>query len=205
MIRLFFGSPGAGKTTLAVALVKRFQKKKNPPYDYYFLNFDTSISGSSSCSLVGLGEWSFPERSYVSVDEAGIEYNNRQFKSLPKSTIAWLKLHRHYKCDIDFFSQSWEDTDVTIRRLAAEYWYVKKIGFFTLVRRVYKKVTVDDNSHQIIDGFWFGKIIKRFLPFPFGSRTWYLIYRPNYYKFFDSYSCPKLPIRYFGYHSDDRS
>lgn len=205
MIRLFFGSPGAGKTTLAVALVKRFQRKKKSPYDYYFLNFDTSIVGASSCDLVGLGEWSFPIHSYISVDEAGIEYNNRQFKSLPLFTIRWLKLHRHYHCDLDFFSQSWEDTDVTIRRLADEYWYVKKIGPFTLVRRVYKKVTVDDNSHQIIDGFWFGKFIKRFLPFPFGSRTWYLIYRPKYYKFFDSYSCPKLPVRYFGYQSDNQS
>lgn len=192
MLRLFFGSPGSGKTTLACFLILRFKKKKK--YDRYFANFTQQVG--EECSLVGLGDWTFPERSYIAVDEAGIEYNNRKFKTLSHQTIAWLKLHRHYRCDLDFFSQSWEDTDITIRRLVDQLWYVRRIGPFTLVRRVYKRVSVDDDTHQIIDSYEFGRVIRRLLPPPWHERTWYLVYRPKYYQYFDSFECPPLPVRY---------
>lgn len=194
MIRLFFGSPGCGKTTLSVALIYKMQKRKKPLYDRYFCNFSNDLA--DECSLVGLGDWTFPERSYIAVDESGIEFNNRKFKAMPQSTIAWLKLHRHYKCDLDFFSQAWDDSDITIRRLAHELWYVRRLGPVTMVRRVYKRVSVDEQTHQIIDAFDLGKLLKRFLPPPFGSRTWFLIWRPKYYKYFDTYEAPPLPVRY---------
>lgn len=195
MIRLFFGSPGSGKTTLACALVYKMQKKpKKYGYDRYFLNFSQSVG--EKCDLTGLGEWTFPPHSYVIVDEAGIEYNNRSFKSLPKYTIAWLKLHRHYQVDVDFISQSWEDTDITIRRLADELWYLKRFGPLTFVRRVYKSVDIDKDTHQIIDAFTFGKLLKRFLPPPFGVKTWFFLWRPRYYKYFNTHDCSPLPVRY---------
>lgn len=194
MIRLFFGSPGCGKTTTGVQLLKKEQNKKRPKYDYYFSNFDNDLS--KKVSLKGLGDWSFPEYSYLLVDEAGIEYNNRKFKSLPQSTIAYFKLHRHYKVDIDFISQSWEDTDVTIRRLADEYWYIRRLGPISVVRRVYRKVDVDDQTHQIIDSYKFGKMIKRFLPFPFTQKTWFIVWRPKYYKYFNTHERPNIPTAY---------
>lgn len=57
MIRLFFGSPGCGKTTTGVQLLKKEQNKKRPKYDYYFSNFDNDLS--RKVSLNGLGDWSF--------------------------------------------------------------------------------------------------------------------------------------------------
>lgn len=156
MLRLYFGQPGCGKTTLACRTVFKYKKRKR--YDRYFLNFPNTIG--SVCNVDGLGEWTFPENSFVVIDEAGIEYNSRKFKSMSQQFISWIKLHRHYKCDVDFISQSWEDVDITIRRLADQLWYVRRLGPFTLVRRVYKFVTVDENTHQIVDGYKFGKIIK---------------------------------------------
>ena len=140
MIRMFFGAPGCGKTTAAVRFIRKEQKAqakfekwqkkrfksplkrfrmflKNPTfYDHYYTNFDTKLS--TSVKLNDLGQWTLPPYTHLTVDESGIEYNNRKFKSLDQNTIQWLKLHRHYRVDIDFYSQSWEDTDVTIRRLA---------------------------------------------------------------------------------------
>ncbi len=197
MIRIFFGSPGCGKTTLACRNMYKLQKDKHIPYDYYFSNFDNDLS--HNVSLQNLGQWTFPEHSYIVVDEAGIEYNSRKYKTLSQDTIAWLKLHRHYKCDVDFISQSWEDTDITIRRLADEYWYVKRLGPISLVRRVYKSVSVDDNTHQIIDAYKFGKLLKRILPFPFGQKTWFLVWRPKYYKYFNTHERPDLPVLYGDY------
>lgn len=195
MITTYFGSPGCGKTTLAVKMAKKNQKY----YDYTFLNFDHKIDNGYIANLDKLGEWTFPDHSFICIDEAGIEYNSRAYKALPKPAIAWFKKHRHYKCDIAVFSQSWEDMDVTIRRLSDQLWYVYKIGPFTLSRRIYKRVTVDKQTEQIIDGYrmanmlwlliWFLQLDKGlFVP------KFKLTFRPFYYKYFDSYSKDNIPV-----------
>ena len=218
MIRMFFGAPGCGKTTAAVRFIRKEQKAqakfekwqkkrfksplkrfrmflKNPTfYDHYYTNFDTKLS--TSVKLNDLGQWTLPPYTHLTVDESGIEYNNRKFKSLDQNTIQWLKLHRHYRVDIDFYSQSWEDTDVTIRRLAEQYWHVKKLGPFTMLRKVRKFVTINENDKQIIDGYEFKSPIRKLLPYPFHEDTFYIFLRKPYYKFFDSYSTPPTPIKY---------
>ncbi|MBQ8869369.1 MAG: hypothetical protein IJ027_06615 [Oscillospiraceae bacterium] len=202
MIRVFFGNIGCGKTTFACRQfykqhkndIKLLKKGELPLYDNYYANFDTTIA--KKCSLEGLGQWTFPEHSYIIVDEAGITYNNRKFKSLPQETIAWFKLSRHYKCDVDFISQSWDDMDITIRRLASELWYIKKLGPFTMLRRVYKRVGIDESTHQIVDFYEFGKILPCFLPYPFHRDNIKIFLRKPYYKYFDSYSKEPLPEKY---------
>lgn len=194
MIRTFFGSPGAGKTTVACKLALKNKKH----YDQIYLNFSNKIPSAYTCKLSGLGEWTFPERSYILIDEAGIEYNSRAYKGLPKPTISWYKLHRHFGCDIDVFSQSWEDMDVTIRRLSPELWYMYKIGPWTLCRRVYKRVTVNRDTEQIIDGYhmasmWWLIFWPVQLGWPF-DKKFTLTYRPFYYKYFDSWEHPNLQI-----------
>lgn len=198
MIRVFFGNIGCGKTTLACRqfykLLRSDQRGKLPPkYENYFSNFECKLSGN--VSLQDLGKWTFPKNSYIIIDEAGIEYNNRKFKSLPQETIAWLKLSRHYKCDIDFLSQSWDDMDITIRRLASELWYVRKLGPFTMLRRIYKRVGIDEETHQILDFYEFGKILPCLLPPPFRQHNIEIFLRKPYYKYFDSYHTPDTPLK----------
>lgn len=195
MIRVFFGKPGVGKTTLAC----KFMVKKQKQYDHVFANFPATVPNGFYWELDGLGEWSYPPSSYVAIDEAGIEYNNRAYKALPKSTIAWFKKHRHFLCDIDVFSQSWEDMDVTIRRLAPELWYMYRLGPWTLCRRVYKRVTVNKETEQIIDGYRMASMLWLLvwplqLGFPF-DKKFTLTFRPFYYKYFDSWEREELPDR----------
>lgn len=196
MIRIYFGNPGSGKTTLACRnaykIIKKYKRTKKADYNHIYANFENKLTKYSD--LVGLGEWTFPPFSYVIVDEAGIQYNNRKFKTLSQSTIQWFKLHRHYRCDVDFISQSWEDIDITVRRLADELWYIKRLGPFTLLRKVYKTVEVDPATHQIIDGYKFGKLLPQLLPFPFHRTHFKLFFRKPYYKYFDSYSTPETPV-----------
>jgi len=199
MITTYFGNPGCGKTTLAVKMAIKHKRD----YDYCFLNFDHTIDGCFIADLDRLGEWTFPDCSFVGIDEAGIEYNSRAYKSLPKAAIAWFKKHRHYKCDIAVFSQSWEDMDITIRRLSDQLWYLYRIGPFTLSRRIYKRVTIDKNSQQIIDGYsmanmlwllvWPLQLNWRFAPF---SPKFKLTFRPFYYKYFESFSKDNIPVNY---------
>lgn len=202
MIRIFFGNPGCGKTTTACKMLKKNSKH----YDYLYSNFDTTHNISHRVSLEGLGTWTFPRNSYIVVDEAGIEYNNRKYKSLPQSTISWFKLHRHFGCDCDIVSQSWEDMDITIRRLSDQLWYMRKIGPFTLLRRAYKTVMVDEHSHQIIDGYRLAKGIwlvlqpLRLLGLSFffpQLKSWSLCFRPFYYRYFNSWDTPEgVPLKY---------
>lgn len=198
MITTYFGSPGCGKTTLAVKKAIKNQKI----YEHCFLNFEHKVENAYICNMDRLGEWTFPDVSYIAIDEAGIEYNSRAYKALPKTAIAWFKKHRHYKCDIDVFSQSWEDMDVTIRRLSDQLWYLYRIGPFTLARRVYKRVTVDKNTEQIIDGYhmssmlwllvWFLQLDKGLF-----APKFKLTFRPFYYKYFDSFSKDDIPVKSF--------
>ena len=200
MIRIFFGNIGCGKTTLAARMfykhIRRDQRQlmrdEDPSYDGYFCNFPCTLA--DEVSLEGLGSWTFPERSYVVVDESGIEYNSRKFKSLPQETISWLKLSRHFRCDVDFISQSFDDMDLTIRRLASELWYVKKLGPFTMIRRIYKRVGIDQDTHQIVDFYEFGKLLPCLLPFPFHQHNIEIFLRAPYYKFFDSFANPGLSV-----------
>lgn len=190
MFRIFFGSPGCGKTTLACrTFYKEIKKGFDSSYRSLFCNFETGLA--NQVDLKDLGVWSPPERSLLIIDEAGIEYNSRKYKSLSQKAIAFFKLHRHYRVDVDFISQSW-DMDVTIRRLADELWYVRRLGPFTMLRRIYKTVGVDDNTHQIIDKFEFGKILPCILPPPFHRKNLILFFRKPYYKYFDSYSKMEL-------------
>lgn len=206
MITVYFGSPGSGKTTMAVREVIRSGKY----YSSVFTNFGCKCATQDDISLFNLGHWTFPEGSLIEIDEAGIEYNNRKFKSLSQETIKWFKLHRHYQCDVSVWSQSWDDMDVTLRRLADRLYYIKKMGPFTLIRRVYKRVTVDKQTEQIIDGyrmvhmlyllfkplyyasylfFGLGFFLKMVLPFDEIK----LVLRRPYYKYFDTHQAPSLP------------
>lgn len=196
MIKIFFGSPGAGKTTAAVRDLKKLYKKKL--YDYYYTNFETSLPYARKCHLSGLGTWTFPPNSILFIDEAGIEYNNRKFKTLPQTTIEWFKLARHYGVDIYIYSQDYQDMDITLRRLAHEYWFIRKIGPFTLCREIRKFVHIDEEHHDIVDGFEFRGFFWRLLPWPLHRKTWYFVFRPFHYKHFDTFERPNTPLRYFG-------
>ena len=75
--------------------------------------------------------------------------------------------------------------DITLRRLAQNYYVVKKslIPFCVVFRRIRRKVGIDDNTHQIIDKYYF-------LPLGLGSK-W--IFSPPLWKLFNSYSRKELP------------
>ncbi|MDD6159993.1 MAG: hypothetical protein PUB51_02540 [Oscillospiraceae bacterium] len=208
ILNVYFGVPGSGKTTFAAYLAKqhmresriiRFARKHSGKLSSWLLN-DTSFfrrAGAVYSNVPITGTYTLDpktdignymiENAKVLIDEAGIEYNNRNFKTFPKEAIYWYKYHRHYKCSVDVFSQSYEDMDVTLRRLAQNYFVVKKSFFpyFVVRKRIRRKIGIDDMTHQIMDKFYFG--------IPVLDTKW--IFCPPLWKLFNSFSRKELPAK----------
>lgn len=186
-IKIYFGVPGSGKTTLAARIVLRNLKRGIPT----FTNVPIKGGLFYDSSVIGHVDLSDAE---MIIDEAGIHYNSRLYKSMPKEQIEWFKLSRHYGIrNIHIFSQSYEDMDITLRRLADEIYVVKRtlIPFLFCTRRICVKVGIDEDTHQIIDQYFF-----QFLGFRFywGFHFWHM---------FDSWSAPDLPSKSWHYSSFD--
>jgi hypothetical protein len=119
----------------------------------------------------------------VLLDEIGIDYNNRDFKSFPKTSLEWFKLYRHNRCHVHVFSQSWEDMDKKIRLLSTKYYVCKKslIPFLYARTRYVKNVGVKKETQE------FGEIFDKV---PFSTRY---IFAPKYWSMFDSFERKELP------------
>lgn len=206
VLNVYFGVPGSGKTTFAAYLTRTALKEsrvitlaKDHPnrFSDWLLNktsllkrredvwSNVPITGAYSLDpQKDIGRYMI-EGGKVIIDEAGIEYNNRNFKSFPPEAVYWYKYHRHYGCSVDVFSQSYEDMDITLRRLAQNYYVVKKslIPYFVVCKRIRRKVGIDEHTHQIIDHYKFG--------FPILDSKW--IFTPPLWKLFNSFSRRELP------------
>ncbi|WP_295581783.1 zonular occludens toxin domain-containing protein [uncultured Oscillibacter sp.] len=208
VLNVYFGVPGSGKTTFAAWLTRqmfreswviRFCKKyadnklcarilasplfkrKMPVYS------NVPITGAYMLDAkTDIGHYMIQDAEII-IDEAGIEYNNRNYKAFPPEAIYFYKYHRHYKTSVDVFSQSYEDMDITLRRLAQNFYVVRKslIPFCVVRRRIRRKIGVDENTHQIMDLYAMG------LPIIDTKR----IFSPVLWKMFNSYSHKKLPAK----------
>lgn len=208
VLNVYFGVPGSGKTTFAAYLAKRnmqqsciitfaekhpckvstwllektrFFKRREPVWS------NVPITGTYQLDpQADIGYYMICGGKVI-IDEAGIEYNNRNFKNFPPRAVYWYKYHRHYQCSVDVFSQSFEDMDITLRRLAQNYYVVKKslLPYFVVCKRIRRKVGIDDKTHQIIDHYYFG--------FPILDSKW--IFTPPLWRLFNSFSRKALPER----------
>lgn len=204
-LNVYFGVPGSGKTTYAAYLARQAQRESIiirlcrrfpcrltnwilagkswkraypvwsnvPIHGCYQLNAKKDI-----------GVYMIRDGKMI-IDEAGVEFNNRDYKAFPKTAVHFFKYHRHYGVSVDVFSQSFEDMDVTLRRLAQNFYVVKRslFPFFVVTKRIRRKVGIDEMSHQLVDAYSFGV--------PILDTKW--VFCPPLWKMFDSYDTPDLP------------
>jgi len=179
---IYFGVPGAGKTTIAAALTKKHVRKKIPVYS------NVPITGAYKLEPhLDIGRYML-EKCLIIIDEAGIDYNNRSYKNLSQEEIRYFKYHRHYKASVVIFSQSYDDMDITLRRLAQRYYVVKRsiIPFVVLRKTIGRKVGINETTHDIQDQYFFK---------PLGTKRYFA---PRYWKYFNTYSHKTLPIKEWG-------
>jgi len=182
---LYFANIGTGKTTLlskiAVKELRLIAKKKSK-YDYIVSN--ALISGVTYIpNIRDLLKKGAMQRTLMLIDEGSIVYNNRKM-NLTDLEIQYFKLIRHYTSTLIVLSQSYEDIDVTLRRLYTQIYILRRMPLFTLIQPIKKKISIDEVSKQIIDEYRFSIIF-----------SWRMLCRPLYFKFFNSWWVPSdVPI-----------
>lgn len=182
----FFGVPGSGKTTFAAAIAKECFRRGIPVYS------NVPILGAYVITRADIGHYNLPllnaPVACLILDECGLVYNNRNFKSnFTSEALEWWKLHRHYKDLIFTFSQGYSDLDLKIRQLTQQYFHVEKHGPFIQAMPIYYDTGVNEEKHEMQDLYFYEQ--SKF--FRFINSTF--IYSKRYWDMFDSYDAPYLP------------
>lgn len=199
-IKLYFGLPGSGKSTTAAALAYKFSPviNKKSRYTNVYTNFEIKCPGVTIIDNDCIGQYLLTKCALI-VDEALIFANSRDYKNFSKSLLKFMTQHRHFRCDLYFFSQRYNGLDLNIRALTEEVNYIKKpflIGkWFSYIYRIpYKIVFPDGKSAR------FGDIVEGYAkPSFFENLFCRKLFRPLYYNCFESFECyhlPPLPAKY---------
>lgn len=183
-LSVFYGSPGSGKSTLAC-----FYARKALAAGYKVFS-NVPIIGCYKLEKEDIGKYAL-QHCLIIIDEAGIEYNNRDFaiqfskKSGGHKALQFFKEHRHEHAEIMMFSQTFDDMDKKLFDLADRYYIVSK-GLLpyprTVVARRIKAVPdIDKRTDQPYDKYSF---------MLFGKKR---IFAKPLWQYFDSYSTLGLP------------
>lgn len=197
----YFGLPGCGKTTTLTALA--LKGVRSGKYENVYTNVALSVHGVTCVPFDVFGEYELRDCLFL-VDEAMVVCGDRDHKNFGKEKLKEFVMHRHKNCDIVLFSQEADGVDKKIRSITDRMYYVKK-GIFlgkwiTNIYRIPYDVMFPgekgggDNIGAIIMGYKQPSILSRL----FAKR----MYRPRYYKYFDSWEndvLPSLPEKYQPY------
>lgn len=178
-----FGKKGSGKSTYMVSLMLQHLRKG---WTVYTNMDDVNIPGVRIMSAEALKTCVPDAHSVLFIDEGGLIWDNRGFKSFDKGYTEFFKLQRKYKCKVYINSQDF-DIDKKIRQLTDSMVLMSSIaGCIGVVRPIVRKVALVEASaageSRIADNLRFGNILSfRFL------------WLPSYFRYFDSYAAPWRP------------
>lgn len=185
-LTMIIGKKGAGKTT---DIQRRTFEALSKGWTVYST---CAVAGARLIDAKQLGISSLPPNSLILIDEAGIIWNNRDYKEFNGDMRRYFKLQRHAKHRIVLYSQAW-DTDVTLRRLCDELWLMKNLfNCYSVSRRILRSITLisaekmqgegqiaDDLKYDSLLFFWCGSVRFTFIP--------------KYMNYFDSFEMEEKP------------
>lgn len=193
MVSLYFGLPGSGKTTILASIAYKYATMRKSPYKHIYTNVNLNIHGVTVITNYFIGKYDL-SNSLLLIDEASIFADSRAYKDFDKDRISLFLLHRHYNMDIFLFTQQWDGVDRKIRVITDRVYYIYK-GLFTghWISKYYRipyGIIIPDKKNA---GDKLGEIIQGYCKPPFLVRLFCpKIYRPKYYKYFDSWEAPRL-------------
>lgn len=164
------GLPRSGKSTFFAKLAKRYNKKGMKVYSNFY------IKGCYQLDFDLLGKVCY-EDCVMLIDEIALFADCRNFKEFGKDLVYFFTNHGHYNIDIWWASQS-IDCDKKIRNLTESLYYVRPAPLLPIsyLRQIVKSIDTDTMTD-----------CYKLTGFP------KFVFRPLYYKMFDSYNRRSLP------------
>lgn len=172
MIYGVFGLPRSGKTTYLCKIAKKLVKKGIPVYS----NF--ACKGCYRLDFFALGKYDFSD-SVILIDEISLVCDSRDWKKFNSDLVYFFTNHGHYGIDIYYCSQWFTDTDIKIRRMTEELYYIERKPFGLSMRFTVCRDIATSDSGEIVDKYSF--------------KHGRLFFRPLYYSMFDSFSKRPFP------------
>lgn len=197
-VSLYFGLPGAGKTTMMVH--NMVNAVRSGRYKHVYCNVLNTVPGVIVIDNSCVGRYDLHD-ALVCIDEATLFANNRDWKNFTGDILKYFLEHRHFNVDVQLYTQRWDGVDLNIRVITDAVYYIYKGCFtgrwFTRSYRVPYGIIIPDPKDggdrlgDIVQGYckphW---LVRLFGPW---------LYRPAYYRYFDSwerYPLPELPAKY---------
>lgn len=185
MVTGYFGLPGAGKTTFLTRIaqkeLKRIVKGKSP-YSHILTNF--YCRGCEKINYSELGNFEI-SNSLILLDEITLDADSRNFKQFDSAHKEFFLLHRHYNCDVIYFTQQYDGVDKKIRDITSNLYFVKKHFFFSIATKIYRTLDINEFTKDIVQGYRFANLFERF-----SKNVIQVCFRPKWYKYFDSWERP---------------
>lgn len=185
---MVFGKKGSGKTTLLTKLALKELKKGLTVYS------TVDVPGCITFDVNRVGDYVFPPDSVVFIDEVGMIWDNRNYKTFKSSVRDYFKLQRHYKNKVYLFSQTF-DVDVKLRNLTdAMYLCTCHFGFISIARKIKRDIMIveatGESESRIADSLEFVPIWLSL----FGAGSVIFTFIPKYARYFDSHYTPPKPF-----------
>lgn len=200
MVKLFFGLPGCGKTTILTMMAYKALKARRPHYKHVYSNvylgrkppFDRIIYIDKD----DIGIYDISD-GLLLLDECTLLFDSRDYKNFSKPMLSYFLLHRHYNVDIILFTQQWDGVDRKIRVITDRVYYVYKTiltgKWISKYYRIPYGIIIPD-ANKKNSGEKLGDIVQGYCKPSFFQRIFCSrVYRPKYYRFFDSWEAPQLP------------
>lgn len=179
-MKMIFGLPSTGKTTYLTKIALDALKKgeyEGLEIDRVYTNWAINHPDIYQLEWDKLGYEQY-EKALILIDEISSYADNRNWKeNLEHQKLMFFKLYRHYRLQIIYCSQSWDDCDKKIRNLTDQFYMIESLPFgFSKITQI--------SMFQNIDGKINTGYEKKGMP--------KIFYRGKYYKYFDSYEAPQL-------------
>lgn len=179
---MLFGKKGSGKNTLLTKLSIKYNKMG------YHVYSDSEIYNTFKLDTSWIGKYDFPENSVLMIEEAGIVWDNRNFKTFSAEVRNFFKLQRHKKVIVYLASQSF-DVDKKLRDLTDEmYLLVNYMGIFSVAKKINKHISIhngtDENNGE--------SFLTETYAFDFPWK-WKFTYIPRWIRFFNSFEAERFP------------